>query len=132
MAAWVALAGMLASGVATLWFFAGFFETDPGFAPASSAALLSLGLGAFALIPCGVAARLCRTAHAQGFRVSQGLWVLFLFLPWAGLAHVAGGSDWLPGWLGAGALLVAVPLLLWAGVSLSLEAVRELRRARRR
>ncbi|GLQ20576.1 hypothetical protein ACFFUB_00820 [Algimonas porphyrae] len=123
LAAGLAALGLVGSTLATLWFFLGFFETDPAWAPASSAFLLSLGLGAFAIIPCAVTMRLCWTAWRHGFQPAHALWTLFLMAPWIGLAVVAGRSDWLPLWLSAGPLLIAIPLCLWASVSLWLERV---------
>jgi hypothetical protein len=106
--------GLLSAIGATLWFFAGFFETDPGFSPASAAFLLSLGLGAFAIIPCAVIVRLSRAAWKQGFQTYQGVWTLILCLPWLIFAGVSFSSDWLPLWLSAGSGLIAGPCSLWA------------------
>lgn len=119
----LAALGGLASLATTLWFFVGFAETDPGFAPASSAFLLSALLGAFAIIPCAMIMRLSWSAWRKGFRLSYGVWTLFLSLPWIGLALVAGRSDWMPGGLTFGPLFIAVPMALWATASLILERV---------
>ena len=121
IASGIAGLGLVGSVVATMWFFAGFYETDPGWSPASSALLLSLGLGAFAIIPCSVVMRLCRTAWRDGFRPAQGVWTLILMMPWIALAVLAWRSDWLPHWLSVGPLIIALPLCLWALVSLWLE-----------
>ncbi|MEM7727735.1 MAG: hypothetical protein AAF311_00510 [Pseudomonadota bacterium] len=121
LAAIVAGLGLVLSVAATLWFFAGFFETDPGFAPASAAALLSLGLGAFAIVPCAVVMRMARSAWREGFRHRHGVWTLVLLTPWTLLAGVAAGSSWLPVWLTLGPLIVAVPVMIWAAVSIVLE-----------
>ncbi|WP_298914699.1 hypothetical protein [uncultured Algimonas sp.] len=121
LSAGLAAIGLAASVAATLWFFAGFFETDPGFTPASSALLLSLGLGAFAIIPCAVVMRLAWRSWRRGFKPSYGLWTVFLMAPWLPLATLAARSDWLPAWLGAGPLLVAIPVMIWAIVSIALE-----------
>ncbi|MGB6231786.1 MAG: hypothetical protein WBF53_16850, partial [Litorimonas sp.] len=61
IAAGIAALALAGSVGATVWFFAGFFETDPGFGPASSAFLLALGLGAFAIVPSAVILRLSWT-----------------------------------------------------------------------
>ncbi|WP_284390227.1 hypothetical protein [Algimonas ampicilliniresistens] len=106
---------------ATLWFFLGFYETDPGFSAASSAALLSLGLGAFAIIPGAVILRLAWTAWRYGFRPVHGLWTLVLALPWIGLSLMARPSEWMPIWLTIFPLLLATPISLWAIVSIILE-----------
>lgn len=119
----VAALGLVASVATTLWFFLGFAETDPGFAPASSALLLSLLLGAFAIIPCAVIMRLAWRAWRRGFHVSHGLWSLFLILPWIGLALAAAGSDWMPTWLTLVPLLIAIPTGLWAITSIILDRV---------
>jgi hypothetical protein len=119
----LAALGLVASLAATMWFFIGFAETDPGFAPASSAFLLSLLLGAFAIIPCAVILRLAWTAWRTGFRLSYGIWTLFLILPWVGLALIAGQSDWMPGWLTLGPLLFAIPTGFWAIASITLEHI---------
>lgn len=119
----LATLGLLASVVTTLWFFLGFAETDPGFTPVSSAFLLSLLLGAFAIIPCALTMRFAWTAWRTGFRLSHGAWSLFLTLPWTGLALVATRSDWMPGWLSLAPLLVAVPTGLWAMTSIVLDRV---------
>lgn len=119
----VAGLGLLLSLVTTLWFFVGFAETDPGFAPASSAFLLSFLLGAFAIIPCAIIMRLAWTAWRTGFRLSHGFCALFLVLPWIGLAFVAGRSDWMPGWLTFGPLLISIPTGLWAIASITLERI---------
>ena len=113
--------GLGLSIAATLWFFLGFFETDPQFAPASSAFLLSLLLGGFAIIPCAIILRLSWTAWRTGFRLSHGFWTLFLMAPWIGFAAVAGGSAWMPFWLTLAPLLIAIPATLWATISLILE-----------
>jgi len=115
--------GLLASIAVTLWFFAGFAETDPGFAPASSAFLLALLLGAFAIIPCAVLLRLAWTAWRSGFRLSHGSWAIFLTLPWIVLAWVCAASDWMPLWLTIGPIMIAVPTLLWAAASIILELI---------
>lgn len=106
--------GLVGSIGATLWFFAGFFETDPGFSPATAAFLLSIGLGAFAIIPCAVIMRLSHTAWKQGFQPHQGVWTLVLCLPWLIFAGVALSSDWLPLWLSLGPILIAGPCSLWS------------------
>jgi hypothetical protein len=121
IAAGIAAIALFASIVGTLWFFSGFFETDPGFAPASSALLLSLGLGAFAIIPSAVILRLCWTAWRQGFRVAYGWWTVLLAGPWIPVGFLCLQSDWLPLWLGVVPLLTAVPITLWALISLWLE-----------
>lgn len=116
--------GLIASVATTLWFFLGFAETDPGFALASSAFLLSLLLGAFAIIPCAVIMRLAWRAWRMGFHLSHGLWSLFMILPWIGLSLVAAGSDWMPAWLTFGPLFIAIPTGLWAVASFILEVPR--------
>ena len=113
--------GLVLSIAVTLWFFLGFFETDPQFAPASSAFLLSLLLGGFAIIPCAIVLRLSWTAWRTGFRLSHGFWTLFLMAPWIGFAGVASGSEWMPFWLTLTPLLIALPATLWATASLILE-----------
>jgi hypothetical protein len=122
MIAGLATFGFIASLAATLWFFIGFAETDPGFSPASSAFLLSFLLGAFAIIPCAFIARLAWTAWRTGFALSHGIWSLFLSLPWIGLALIAGRSDWMPGWLSVGPLLIAIPTACWAIASIILQS----------
>lgn len=117
----IAALGLVASISTMLWFFLGFAETDPDFAPASSAFLLSLMLGSFAIIPCAIILRLSWTAWRTGFRLSHGFWTLFLILPWIGLAGIAGGSAWMPLWLTLGPLFIAIPTVLWAVASLILE-----------
>lgn len=119
----LAALGGLASFAATLWFFIGFAETDPGFAPASSAFLLSALLGAFAIIPCAVIMRLAWRAWRTGFRLHHGVWTVFLTLPWIGLAVIARQSDWVPGALSYGPLLIAVPTALWAIASIMMELI---------
>lgn len=121
LVALLAALGLILSIGATLWFFSGFYETDPGFAPASSAFLLSLGLGAFAIIPCAVVLRLSWTAWRDGFRPYQGVWTLLLMTPWIALALMAWRSSWLPLWLSLGPISLATPLCLWAIISLVLE-----------
>lgn len=113
--------GLIASIGATIWFFAGFYETDPGFSPASSAFLLSLGLGAFAIIPCAVISRLSWTAWRQGFQTHHGIWTLVLSLPWLGFAAIALPSDWMPLWLSLGPIMIAGPSTLWAITALILQ-----------
>lgn len=119
----LAALGLLASAVSTLWLFLGFAETDPAFATASSAFLLSTLLGAFAIIPCAVIMRLAWRAWRRGFRLSHGFWSLFLILPWIGLGLVASGSDWMPAWLTFVPLLIAIPTGVWAIISIGLEQV---------
>lgn len=121
----IAALGLLLSLATTLWFFVGFAETDPGFAPASSAFLLSFLLGAFAIIPCAIMMRLAWTAWRTGFRLSHGFWTLFLILPWVSLAGVAGRSDWMPGWLTFGPLLITIPIGFWAIASITLERIND-------
>lgn len=119
----LATLGLLASIAVTVWFFIGFAETDPGFAPASSAFLLALLLGAFAIIPCAIILRLAWTAWRSGFRLSHGFWAVFLTLPWIGLAWVCVASDWMPLWLTIVPMMIAVPTLLWALASIILELI---------
>lgn len=121
----IAALGLVASVGTMLWFFLGFAETDPEFAPASSAFLLSLLLGGFAIIPCAIILRLSWTAWRMGFRLSHGFWTLFLTLPWIGLAVVAGGSPWMPLWLTVAPLFIAIPTALWAVASLILDRLGE-------
>ena len=128
IAAFIAAMGLVGASLATLWFFAGFYETDPDFSPASSAFLLALGLGAFAIIPCAIIMRLGWTAWRSGFRIHHGVWTLFLMMPWIAFGVIGLKSDWLPFWLSGGALLVAGPLCAWALLSFLME----LRRRRRR
>ncbi|GHA86769.1 hypothetical protein GCM10009069_07500 [Algimonas arctica] len=120
MIAGLATLGFIASLATKLWFFIGFAETDPGFSPASSAFLLSFMLGAFAIIPCAFIARLAWTAWRTGFVLSYGVWSLLLSLPWVGLALIASRSDWMPGWLSVGPLLIALPTACWAIASIIL------------
>jgi len=117
----IATLGLVVAIGTTLWFFFGFFETDPQFAPASSAFLLSLLLGGFAISPCAIILRLSWTAWQTGFRLSHGFWTLFLVGPWIGFAGVASGSAWMPFWLTLAPLLIATPATLWAIASLILE-----------
>jgi hypothetical protein len=121
LAAVIAGLGLAASVAGTLWFLAGFIETDPGFKPATSALLLSLGLGAFAIVPCAVVLRLALSAWKNGFRKSQGLWTLLLMVPWTGLGWLLGRVEALPFLLVAAPFAVALPLIIWAGVSLWLD-----------
>lgn len=118
--AW-ALFGLALACLATLWFFAGFVETDPDFAPASSAFLLSLLLGAFAILPCALIWTLARRAYLDGFQLSQGLWSLFLILPWFGLASLSLPSVWMPIWLSLIPAIIGLPIAAWAITSLILE-----------
>jgi hypothetical protein len=117
----IAALGLVVAIGTTLWFFLGFVETDPQFAPASSAFLLSLLLGGFAITPCAVILRLSWTAWRTGFRLSHGFWTLFLMAPWIVFSGVASASAWMPFWLTLAPLLVAIPATLWATVSLILE-----------
>lgn len=110
---------VLSIGIA-LWFWAGFYETDPGFKPASSAALLVLGLGAFAIIPAAVVMRLCWSAWQGGFRPYHGLWTLFLMGPWIILGLLILIFAPIPFLFGLGALLFAAILCGWALASLIL------------
>ena len=121
LAAGIALVGLIAACAATLWFFLGFYETDPNYAAASAAFLLALGLGAFAIIPSAIILRLCWTSWRKGFRVAYGAWTLFFISPWIGLALLALRSDWLSLWLSLVPLLIGIPLGLWALISLFLE-----------
>lgn len=117
----LATVGLVASVGTTLWFFLGFAETDPSFAPASSAFLLSMLLGAFAIIPCAVILRQSWSAWQTGFRLSYGFWALFLVIPWIGVACVSARSEWMPFWLTLGPLFVAIPTALWAAASIILD-----------
>lgn len=124
IAAGVAALALVLSVAATVWFFLGFVENDPEWRASSSALLLSLGLGAFAIIPSAVAARMAWTAWQTGFQVRHGLWTLVLWLPWLGLGVLLARSP-LPAWAGAAASVLALLLCLWAAVSLWLERGRE-------
>jgi hypothetical protein len=105
----------------TIWFFAGFFETDPEFRAASSAFLLSLGLGAFAIIPSAVIMRLAWTAWRTGFRHGHGIWTLLLAGPWLGLSGVMIARAPVPKIVPAIAFALAFCLCLWAVISLFLD-----------
>lgn len=111
---------VLSIGIA-LWFWAGFYETDPGFKPASSAALLVLGLSAFPIIPCAVVMRLCWSSWQRGFQGAYGLWTLFLMGPWIILGLLILIFAPIPFLFGLGAGLIAAILCGWAVVSLILE-----------
>lgn len=117
--------GLLSAMAATIWFCAGFIETDPGFSAASSAILLSLGLGAFAIIPCAVILRLALTAYRRGFRLAYGLWSLLLALPWIAVGVIAWPADWLPPPLSLLSIGLAVPICLWALASIALDWKRQ-------
>ena len=110
--------GLLASIGATLWFFAGFYETDPEFTPASSAFLFSIGLGAFAIIPSAIILRLSWSAWRTGFQTHHGVWTLLLCVPWLIFAGFAWPSEWLPLWLSLVPIMIAVPCTLWAIISI--------------
>lgn len=112
--------GLVAALVATLWFFWGFYETDPDFSPASAAFLLAFGLGGFAIIPTAVLMRLSWSAWRGGFRTPLGLWAIFLALPWIGLAIIAARAVWLPIWLTIIPLAIACLAVFWASLSLVL------------
>ena len=116
----VAIAALaLALSIAgTLWFLSGFIETDPEFRAASSAFLLSVGLGGFAIIPSAVVMRLTWTAHKDGFRPALGWWTFLLMLPWIGLGGLWILRTPLPRWAGWTAVLLASLLCLWAALSL--------------
>ena len=128
----IAAAALIASTALSLWFFAGFAETDPQFKAASSAFLLSALLGAFAIIPAAVVMRLAWLSWRRGFRVRYGLWSLFLAAPWLGLAALIERSDWLPDALALAAVLFATPVMVWATVSVVLALTTERRHASRR
>lgn len=113
--------GLLGGVTATLWFFSGFFETDPGLSPASAAFLLSLGLGAFAIIPCAVICRLSYSAWKEGFQTRHGVWSIILAAPWPIFGIIALQSHWLPLWLGLAPIGLSIPILLWAVISLVME-----------
>ena len=120
IAAGVAALALVLSVLATAWFFAGFVENDPEFRASSSALLLSLGLGTFAIVPSAVVMRLAWRAYREGFTVADGLWTLMLMGPWVGLGALLLRSP-LPGWVAGAALGLAALLCLWALVSLWLE-----------
>ena len=121
IAAGVALVALVLSALGTLWFFLGFFENDPEFRASSSAFLLSLGLGAFAIIPSAVVMRLAWAAYRRGFSLAYGLWGLVLMAPWVVLGFILLRRSPLPWWGPAVALLLSALLCLWAIISLVLE-----------
>ena len=122
LAAILAAVALLGSLGATLWFFAGFVETDPEFRAASSAFLLSMGLGAFAIIPSAVVMRLGWSAWRRGFRLRHGIWTLVLMGPWIGLSSVLVTQAPLPKIGPFIALGLSTVLCLWALISLIIEA----------
>ena len=120
MAAGVAGGALCLSVAATMWFFLGFFENDPEFRASSSAFLLSLGLGAFGIIPSAVVMRLAWRAHRLGFTRAHGVWTLLLMGPWVVLGALLLRSP-LPVWTAALALGLAALLCVWAIASLWLD-----------
>ena len=128
MAAGVALVALVLSALGTLWFFLGFYENDPEFRASSSAFLLSIGLGAFAIVPSAVVMRLSWAAYRRGFSLAYGLWCLVLMGPWVVLSFILLRRSPLPPWGPLVALCLSVLLCLWAIISLVLE-VRERRAA---
>ena len=118
VAATVAAFALLGSVAGTIWFFAGFLENDTEFRASSSAFLLSMGLGAFAIVPSALVLKLALGAWRRGFRMGDGWWTLAMMLPWVGLSVVVLARAPLPGWAGALALLLSGLLSLWAAVSL--------------
>ena len=122
IAAALAALGLLGSVAGTVWFFAGFLENDGELRAASSAFLLSLGLSAFAIVPCAVVLRLAHTAWRRGFRPSHGWWTLLLMGPWVGLAGLLLARSPLS-WPGPiAALALGLLLCAWASISLWLHA----------
>ena len=109
---------LLLAVVGTVWFFAGFLENDTEFRATSSAFLLSLGLGAFAIVPAAICLRLSLGAAIRGVRVGDCLWTLVMMGPWVGLSIVTLRRSPLPGWVGGLALMLSGLLSLWAVVSL--------------
>ncbi len=118
VAAIIAALALLLSIAGTVWFLAGFLENDTEFRASSSAFLLSMGLGAFAIIPSAVALRLSMGAWRRGFRRIDGLWTLVMMVPWTLLSIVVLSRAPLPGWVGWLALLLSTLLSLWAAASL--------------
>lgn len=121
IAMFIAIAALALSTLIMIVFWAGFYETDPGFYPASSAALLSLGLGAFALLPLGLCIRFTRSAWLGGFQPRYGYWTLFLMVPWIILGGLILFVTPLPIIIGLFAILTALTLSLWAIISLRLQ-----------
>ena len=118
LAAVLAALALLGSIGVTAWFFLGFVENDSEFRASSSALLLSLGLGAFAIVPSALVLRFGLQAMATGFRTVHGLGTLLLTLPWVGLSVLLLIHSPLPTPAPAAALVLSGLLSLWASTGL--------------
>lgn len=124
------LADLVAAGIACLaaalalltagLFFAGFAMNDAVGGELISALLFSILLGAFAIIPALLIARLAIRGYKNGLSRQAAAWSIFLSLPWVFLSLTVLTQAPLPQYIAATALLLSSLLCLWGAISLAM------------
>lgn len=115
------LAALLALMTSAL-FFLGFAMNSGGSGELISAFLFSALLGAFAIGPSLIIARLAFRGYKKGLTRRSAAMCLFLSLPWVALSLIVLTQAPLPAYISGLALLLASLLCLWAIISLALPA----------
>ncbi len=120
-----AIIAMLASGLAVIGsviFFAGFVANDNHLAAVVSAFSFTALLGAFAIVPPLLIARIAWRAHKQGGGARRGAaFSLLLALPWVILSALLLAYTPLPIWISGLAFIISILLTIWAVAGLFLE-----------
>lgn len=121
LAAILAAAGLGLSILLSGLFFAGFVANDYYFGAISSALILTLFLGSFAIAPMMIILILARKAYRDGGNLGLYAWVLFLIIPWLCLSILCLAFTPLPIWMSVICVLFALTLTIWSLISFVLE-----------
>ncbi|WP_409432821.1 hypothetical protein ACJ3XI_11525 [Litorimonas sp. RW-G-Af-16] len=121
---WAAIIAALTAALAIIGsviFFAGFVANDSYFGAVVSAFAFTVLLGAFAVGPPLIIARIAWRAYQKGATQSQAVWSFVLAAPWLALSIMLMLYTPLPVWVSGLAVLASLVLTLWALVTFILE-----------
>ncbi len=120
LATGLSLFASLLAFITSALFFLGFVMNSGGSGELISAFLFSALLGAFAIGPSLIIARLAFRGYKNGLTRRAAAMCIFLSLPWIVLSLVVLTQAPLPAYISGLALLLASLLCLWAIISLAL------------
>jgi len=121
LAASIALIAALLAIIGSVIFFAGFVANDSYFGAVVSAFTFTALLGAFAVGPPLIIARIAWSAYKKGGTKKDAAWALALSLPWLVLSALLITYPPLPIWVSGLAFIASLLLTVWAAISLVIE-----------